>query len=810
VKKLTDLEYQELMKRSYNKDNKEGNEFYFEKDLFKRNSKWEVLKVLQNDKTGFYGVAFLKPETNDVVIATRGSDEFKDFALDNSDLSWYTSQVMDSFDLLEQTGNELQARGGDYRISFTGHSLGGKLAQTLLYESIESSSNINVPAQWLENTEAVIYNAAKTQNLPFALKDMSIGPLFVVPNVIRRIMGSKRPVNSRAFEEYPVRHYITEKEVLNTYIAPLGGQHLGKQYLIPMAHEETYIDKKGLLSIVPEGMIILHNYPKDVNSLPYFMNENGMIQLDGVMNRTQASTDDVLHGYDHSNYEDIIYGGPGKDTLYGKSGRDQLLAGTGDGDKVYGGNDGDLYFFDQGDGHDHFTEDIPRNINLKDYGKKPNLLPKDKDRIRIVGYKPEDIQLIFSHGLLAPLTTVDIAFKGTTDKISLSNSASQFEVLELADGNSREVYREIDFQSLIDYCLKNRNQYTGDVPYNLEQIIFGANQAGVETEVSAMSKEVRVLNEDPYIPGLDARALPEEFHAEYCQFVKVDVEDENMNFLVQLRAGSREVLGHFIHKTLSDYLAELSSKARDKAQEIGAAIAEFSRRIQDGWDTLVSGIKRSMDALKNAGIASAHAAMQFRDKMMQAITDFCSWVEDGIRRASSATRKAMVRAVDKVTTWSRNMKEEMTTTIGGLKDGLKRASELTRQGIKSLSGIVARRIYNISGGYLMVNLDRLSHLQIQIKRIEDDIMSITNSIASDAERVASEVSRSYSEPSVRSQVRSLQKSIADVRSRSKKVASELERTVRSIQQAKDKYGSIERMWETRLAKQWCMPLSYKI
>jgi HPt (histidine-containing phosphotransfer) domain-containing protein len=299
------------------------------------------------------------------------------------------------------------------------------------------------------------------------------------------------------------------------------------------------------------------------------------------------------------------------------------------------------------------------------------------------------------------------------------------------------------------------------------------------------------------LASIGARAMPEEFMDDYLRYVKINAE--NVSFLVQLQQEIGGILSPIVHKKLSDYLADLAANVRDKAQEIGSAIAEFARKIQNGWNALVSGIQSSMEALKNAGIAAAQAASQFKDKVIQAVSDFCSWASDGIRRASGAAKNVLETAVDKVTNWSKKMKEEVTSTIGDLKNGVKRAFKLTQQGFKSLTGTVARKIHHISGGLLMVNLDRLSHLKMKLKRAEEDMLSIANRIVSDAERITSEVSRIYGEPSVQSQIRRLQKSIAEVRSQSRKVSSEIEQITRSLEKAKDKYRSIEQLWKTRLA-----------
>ena len=104
---------------------------------------WIVLDVYSNNLSGFYGIAIQDPTTKDIVFAYRGtqanilggdvspSDIFTDIQIG---LGTLPQQFVDAANFYRQVR---QTYGSQYLIdySFTGHSLGGAIAQFMTYSS---------------------------------------------------------------------------------------------------------------------------------------------------------------------------------------------------------------------------------------------------------------------------------------------------------------------------------------------------------------------------------------------------------------------------------------------------------------------------------------------------------------------------------------------------------------------------------------------------------------------------------------------------------------------------------------------------
>lgn len=288
-----------LSQRIY-RDQKEDDYFDLEKipDKYEfRASEWKTLKVEnQNPTNGFYGASFVRlvngEMTGDVVFACRGSENFNDALNDpdwrseNTNLNWYSPQFYNgALKLLKDTQNKInQLKLQDYNFSFTGHSLGGKLAQQMLYECIESENSPYVEMVRGHVNKAVTFNSARTHN--------KYNPLFPDPS-------DNRPVNSMMLNDYPVTNYILDGEFLNTYVKI--GDHLGKRVDLPFSY----------VANAATGSFDRHNA---FSSFEYYMNNKGYFDKESIIGTNNS---DILYGRDSA---DTIVGGKGNDTIYGQAG----------------------------------------------------------------------------------------------------------------------------------------------------------------------------------------------------------------------------------------------------------------------------------------------------------------------------------------------------------------------------------------------------------------------------------------------------------------------------------------------------------
>ncbi|GMX60861.1 hypothetical protein Elgi_08190 [Paenibacillus elgii] len=458
------LEFVNLIKRSYS-DDVENSEFSMDCDLKGGKSKWKVLKVGRNDANGFYAAVYIKmeadKETNQIVFACRGSNSPADFAVENSNTTWYTLQMYSAILLLRDVHNLLiEKKIDDYEMSFTGHSLGGKLAQQLLYECYENSKGTHVSRDHVKI--AVIFNAAPTQNLYYY-----------------------RPANSIPFEEYPVKHYITENELLNSLYLP-GSQHFGEQIVIPKSH--PYRDENN--KKISENPVTLHNYIKDIYHMEYYLDSDGNFQ-DHFINQFDSKRDDILYGRD---YTDYMFGGAGKDELYGKGGNDQLIGGPGD-DLLEGGLGNDLYFFKKGDGNDVIVE--------SDEGETFGV-----DVIRITGFALDEIKVNFNRkDVFGPTKVkVTISFTSSSDTLTFVHSygkGNNIEYIHFCDEYQNTI-KIINFKKLADYFTM-KNKLTNDDDYfSLTYLLEFATKNGQAFEVN--DKEAYEAS-DPIVMDLDGDGL---------------------------------------------------------------------------------------------------------------------------------------------------------------------------------------------------------------------------------------------------------------------------------------------------------------
>ena len=129
---------------------------------------WKLLTTASNSKNGYFGIAYLHPKYQQVVIAHRGTDSnnlvtlikdvdtdirgvlFNKFVVQISSASTFANKVVSALQEIRQ-GNKI-----DFELFFTGHSLGGWLAQITAFttEYLELKDSLEVQERRLTQITA--------------------------------------------------------------------------------------------------------------------------------------------------------------------------------------------------------------------------------------------------------------------------------------------------------------------------------------------------------------------------------------------------------------------------------------------------------------------------------------------------------------------------------------------------------------------------------------------------------------------------------------------------------------------------------
>jgi hypothetical protein len=189
--------------------------------IFSNPSIWEEIDFINNSETGFYGEVFENRSKKELIIAYCGTDDLRDATVD--DLEMMLDEVPDQYnDALDlYLFYATHPRYADYKITITGHSLGGSLAQ-LVGATRDVAYNDNAPT-------IVTFNAFGVCDILEKNKDKCD---FLVCDILSDIS---------------VCNYITEGDFVSCVT-----RHLGKTILInnqsPVPHMTTSLH----LAISPE------------------------------------------------------------------------------------------------------------------------------------------------------------------------------------------------------------------------------------------------------------------------------------------------------------------------------------------------------------------------------------------------------------------------------------------------------------------------------------------------------------------------------------------------------------------------------
>lgn len=193
---------------------------------------WEVLQIYPDkDKNGYFGVAYLNAQKKHIIIAHRGTEDLKDWKT-NVDL--ITSHLsLQEASCMEFVGEIIKKYGNSYTYSFTGHSLGGWLAQVSLWKYHFEFVNKNLGFQdgfavTLDNPgsgellEALQPRVEKDYRID--VQSLDITSYLSYPNLVNITMGHEGTVYALFpeiqglswLEEFPLMHTFKthDKQVL--------------------------------------------------------------------------------------------------------------------------------------------------------------------------------------------------------------------------------------------------------------------------------------------------------------------------------------------------------------------------------------------------------------------------------------------------------------------------------------------------------------------------------------------------------------------------------------------------------------------
>lgn len=261
-------------------------------------------------------------------------------------------------------------------------------------------------------------------------------------------------------------------------------------------------------------------------------------------------------------------------------------------------------------------------------------------------------------------------------------------------------------------------------------------------------------------------------------------------------------------KQIGEWLVRKLNQAKAAVREIGAKISAafiaFADKLKEGWESLKAGMRHLAERAKNTAVGVYEALAKFAQTLSQTVKSFCAKLAAAFKQMLEGVKKTWNNLVDKVTDLFGKVKSTISLKASEYKDNMKSLVKLTKDKVKSIgkqaykeiksfTGKVVKGMVKLSGGVLMVSVDRLSDLQTKFKRMDDTLVSTANRITSDAAKIVSSVSHAYSESNVQNQIRQLQRDIDELRSRSRRVASEMDRKIRTIGLARDQFVKVEQM-----------------
>jgi len=186
-------------------------------DCLPEDNKWKIIKI-KNGESGYFGVIYINHQIKQIVLSHRGTKSLKAVLEDIKGimLNLKSKQKIEAFDFVDRAiklineGEELK----DYRLSFTGHSLGAFLAELSVYYCHSYFKYTNVNAVTFESPGSKESMEDLQSNLEsIILEQLDIVGYVGYPNLINtynKHVGTLFQVNTNlgSLGWLPVRHLL--------------------------------------------------------------------------------------------------------------------------------------------------------------------------------------------------------------------------------------------------------------------------------------------------------------------------------------------------------------------------------------------------------------------------------------------------------------------------------------------------------------------------------------------------------------------------------------------------------------------------
>ncbi len=319
-------------------------------------------------KQGNFACASYKNENeNKIIIAFRGTDSFGDIL--GPDFAILAESVPKrDFQYAEKFYLKLKELYPGVQIEFTGHSLGGAIAQLMGAKYGHKTVTFNAPGMLNCLDDIGCASSLKYNNIInySVLNDYvgnfraHVGDTYYIPPIPisdkplydthNGIFSFTEATHGEVFSKLPD---FTTNHALALWYYDINNPLHSVNY----PELETYLQQA--VTLVERH---LGNYGKLVNSLSFFSLSKGyLIGANTGCELTGRNTDDKIWG---NQGNDILFGNGGNDELYGGIGDDILVGGTGN-DYFNGGSGYDTYKFFTGDGKDVLDEVEQSIVSVK-------------------------------------------------------------------------------------------------------------------------------------------------------------------------------------------------------------------------------------------------------------------------------------------------------------------------------------------------------------------------------------------------------------------------------------------------------------
>lgn len=159
---------------------------------------WEVIDTHYEEETSYFGAAYCDNNNKHIIIAHRGTEDLRDW-MTNCDLitRHLNQQEVNAWD--DFAKKIITKYGSDYSYSFTGHSLGGWLAQTCLWKYQDEFIN-NQPNAYKDGFAVTLDDPGAREllealqprtenNYKIAIDQLDITAYLSRPNIVNTALG---------------------------------------------------------------------------------------------------------------------------------------------------------------------------------------------------------------------------------------------------------------------------------------------------------------------------------------------------------------------------------------------------------------------------------------------------------------------------------------------------------------------------------------------------------------------------------------------------------------------------------------------